>query len=561
MRRFPFHLLPILVAAFTACAPARPAGPDGAAQPGAQAQPQRTLTFIVKVEPIASTTNIDLSGGVNQAIIGRLFGAGLSQQDHLDVPRPYLAEALPTLNTDTWKVAADGTMQTTYRLRPNLSWHDGTPLTVEDFVFAYKVYRDPASNTQFDTARTREITSITTPDNRTIVLNWRRPNVDAGQLEGGKGGFAAMPRHVLEEPFNSDPSKLVGHPYFTTAYVGLGPYKLDRWEPGAFVEGTAFDGHALGKPKIEHVKVIWNGDSNVALATVLGGNADLAGDDALRFQQGNLLRKEWGPNKGVVLYNTTSVRYTQMQFRPELVNPKAMLDLRVRKALAHGIDRQGFLDALLEGEGYTADALISRERDYYSELDKVTAKYPYDIRRAAQYLTEAGLTKGSDGLFASTSEVFAPEVRGEQQNELVVMVDGWKRAGINAQVAVTPASLATDNEYRSFLPAMAVTKSSLADRTVNSKFATDTIAAPENRYGGTNKGGYSNPDYDRLYTSFNTTLDRGEANKLTVEIAKFVSEQLPGLPLYYDFQVTAHVAGLKGPLGNNFWNIQDWTWS
>ena len=108
---------------------------------------------------------------------------------------------------------------------------------------------------------------------------------------------------------------------------------------------------------------------------------------------------------------------------------------------------------------------------------------------------------------------------------------------------------------------MAVTKSSVPDRTLNSKYATETVAAAENRYGGTNKGGYSNPDYDRLYTSFGSTLDRAEANQITMEIAKFASENLPGLPLYYDLQVTAHIGALKGPLGNNFWNIQDWTWS
>jgi peptide/nickel transport system substrate-binding protein len=561
MRAFSAKLLPLILVAVTACAPARPTGSDSSAQPSTPAQPQRTLTILVKVEPIASTTNIDLSGGVNQAIVGRLFGAGLTQEDHLTTPIPYLAEALPALNTDTWKVSSDGTMQVTYRLRPNLTWHDGTPLSVQDFVFANKIYKDPGSNTQFDNARTRDITAIETPDDRTLVMSWRRPTIEAGQLTGGKGGFTAMPRHILEETFNAEPARLVGHSYFTTSYVGLGPYKLDRWEPGAFIEGTAFEGHALGKAKIDKVKVIWNGDSNVALATMLGGNADLAGDDALRFQQGTLLKKEWGDGRGQILFNTTSVRYTQMQFRPEVVNPKAMLDLRVRKALAHTIDKQGFVDALLDGQGYTADMLVSRDRAFYADLDKTITKYPYDVRRAEQYMTEAGLVKGSDGFFAMGGEQFAPELRGEQQNELVILADGWKRAGMNAQLSVTPASLATDNEYRSFLPAMAVTKSSVPDRTLNSKYATETVAAPENRYGGTNKGGYSNPDYDKLYTAFNSTLDRGEANKLTMEIARFASENLPGLPLYYDLQVTAHISALKGPLGDNFWNIQEWTWS
>lgn len=553
----------LLLATALVVAACAPPGSGGSAvgQSGAEAQPQRTLTILVKVEPLAATTNVDLSGGVNQSIVGRLFGAGLAHTDHRQVPQPYLADALPQLNTDTWKVSADGRMQTTYRLRPNLAWHDGMPLRAEDFSFAHQVYRDPQAGSLFDPARTRHIEEIAISDPQTLVFHWRRPLIEAGALEGGKGGFAPMPRHVLEEIFGRDPATIVSHPYWTTEYLGLGPYRLERWEPGAFLAGGAFDQHALGRPKIDRVKVIWNGDPNVALATMLGNNAHLAGDDALRFSQGALLKKEWADGRGAVIFDTTSSRYIQMQFRPEQVNPKAMLDVRVRRALAHTIDKQGFVDGLLEGQGFTADTLVPRERDYYPALELVMARYPYDLQRSEQLMGEVGFTRGSDGFYRSSAgESFAPEVRGEQQNELVILVDGWRRAGFNASISVTPPALATDNEYRAFLPALAVTKSSVADRTVASKYATETIATPENRYGGTNKGGYSNPEYDRLYTTFTGSLDREEQSSLMVQMLRMASEDLPGLPLYYDLRVTAHVSPLHGPLSSNFWNIHEWVW-
>ncbi len=59
-------------------------------------------------------------------------------------PVPYLAEAVPQLNTDAWRVNPDGTMETRYRLKPNITWYDGQPLTADDFVFAEEVYTEPA---------------------------------------------------------------------------------------------------------------------------------------------------------------------------------------------------------------------------------------------------------------------------------------------------------------------------------------------------------------------------------------------------------------------------------
>ena len=73
----------------------------------------------------------------------RLFNATLSLIDDQGVSRPYLAEALPQLNTDAWRVAPDGHMETTYHLRDNLAWQDGAPLTADDFALAFRVYTAP----------------------------------------------------------------------------------------------------------------------------------------------------------------------------------------------------------------------------------------------------------------------------------------------------------------------------------------------------------------------------------------------------------------------------------
>src|SRR5205823_14465892 len=117
--------------------------PSGQAPAGAEPQTIRTLPAAIRVEPASiagkglKQSSLTLGGTV------RTFNAGLSIIDDHDQPRPYLAETLPTLNTDSWKVNPDGTMETTYKLRPNLTWHDGAPLTADDFAFAWKVYTTP----------------------------------------------------------------------------------------------------------------------------------------------------------------------------------------------------------------------------------------------------------------------------------------------------------------------------------------------------------------------------------------------------------------------------------
>src|SRR5207248_9337210 len=108
-----------------ACSPSV-AGPSqpGQTGPGQATAPQRTLRLVARVEPGAATPRVDQSSGIVQDIAARLFVAGLTYLDDQEVPHPYLAEEVPQLNTDTWRVSADGKMETTYRLKPNLTWHD-----------------------------------------------------------------------------------------------------------------------------------------------------------------------------------------------------------------------------------------------------------------------------------------------------------------------------------------------------------------------------------------------------------------------------------------------------
>src|SRR5204863_6674767 len=167
----------VVATMLAACAPATPSGPPavtsgntGSSNPAAQppapaAQQSRTMVVMTRVEPKSILSKGILTGVfADGPAARRLFNAALFIENEREVPYPYLAEQGPQLNTDTWKVNADGTMETTYRLKPNLTWHDGQPLTADDFVFGWKVLADPALAGMFTPTPQNLMDEVLAPD-------------------------------------------------------------------------------------------------------------------------------------------------------------------------------------------------------------------------------------------------------------------------------------------------------------------------------------------------------------------------------------------------------------
>ena len=108
------------------------------------------------------------------------------------------------------------------------------------------------------------------------------------------------------------------------------------------------------------------------------------------LQQALTLRAEWGPTTaGTVLTTSDSWRGVWAQLRPQYANPRALVDPRVRRALAHSVNKQALNDASFEGQGVMTDApFIAAGVAYYPEVDRAIAKYPYNPRAAEQLMGE-----------------------------------------------------------------------------------------------------------------------------------------------------------------------------
>ncbi len=562
-------LLAIMGLAITSCAPAGTAivQPGSTAEQASATPVDRTLTAAIRVEPDSLATRSVLSGVfASFALARRLFNAELTLTDERGVPQPYLADAQPQLNTDSWRVTPDGHMETTWKLKPNLVWHDETPLSAQDFVFAWHVYQTP----EFGAASSRSIRSIqevTAPDDRTVLIGWNQPYPNADDMSG-TDGLPPLPRQILEQGFQqSDPAAFANNLFWTREYVGLGPYKLEQWEPGSYFQGLAFAQHVLGRPKITRIRVPFITDANTGLARLLAGELDMAVDNSINLEQAVELGTDWEKRGlGAVLYSSLTWQATAFQLRPELVQPQSLLDARVRKALAQAVDKQGFSNALYQGQIEISDFLISPRSKWGPAIEGAVQKYPYDLRRSEQLMNEAGFSRGADGLFASSAEgPFKAElkiVQGREQ-EVTIMASNWRKAGFDIHEAILPTALSIDPASRVTFPSMFTAIQGQGEGTLVN-FTSDQIPRTENNWRrGSNRGGWSNTEYDRLFDAFSTTLDPKQRAAQLAKMARILTEDVPVIPLLlpgipYAYASAVHGVQPAAPEGLISWNVHEW---
>ncbi len=512
-----------------------------------------------------------ISGSNSPVTTKRLFNAELALIDSSGTTRPYLAEGLPQLGTDSWRVFPDGRMETTYRLRPNLTWHDGRALTAEDFVFAWQAYTAPGIG-MFPPTPEDQMESVVAVDPRTVLIRWRAPYPDAGALVHGQ--LNPLPRHILEDLFASlgeDPTAadaINRHPYWTTEYLGAGPFRLEQWVPGSSIEGVAFDGHALGRPKIDRVILRIIADENTVLTNLLSRNVHYTTNLALRFEHALVLRREWeDARQGTVIMSASTPATVMVQFRPEFLQTPALLDVRVRRALAHTIDRQALNDGLFEGQGAMGEALVPPRMGYTEAVERAVPRHPYDPQHAERLMSEAGFRKGGDGFFAnSRGEHFRPEFRvnagTEWERAQAILTNNWQRAGYDLQPSVLPAASTRDNEAQHRFGGIGQRVIGASDQ-MWGFFTIAEIGSPADRWRGQNRTGWSDPEYERIWQLYNTTLDRAERDQQIVRMTSMLNEQLPIIMMYYQMIINAHLGTLRGPDEGTIttlahWNIHEW---
>src|SRR5439155_24029733 len=126
----------------------------------------------------------------------------------------------------------------------------------------------------------------------------------------------------------------------SAAYVGLGPFRISTWEPGSHVTLTAYDQFFLGRPDLDRIEVRFITDSNTLIANLKAGAIDSTfGSKKLDHDLLRELRREWeAKDAGTVVVFPSNYKFAEIQ---KLYDPRPadLVDVRVRRALLHGLDR------------------------------------------------------------------------------------------------------------------------------------------------------------------------------------------------------------------------------
>jgi peptide/nickel transport system substrate-binding protein len=273
----------------------------------------------------------------------------------------------------SWKGSADGRTWT-YTLRPNLKWSDGQPLTSADI--AYTVNRARKEEWLNYTSVVGNLTA-TAPDPSTVVI---RSSVSDPKLP--TMDVYVVPKHVWEKLDAKAVTK-----YDALDGVGSGPFTLEHLEKGQFARFKANPYYYGGKPAVDRV-VLRNFDNPDAMVAALKrGEIDAAEDvPGTAFHQ---LQKD--PNIVTVQGNQGAMNEFAINGGAGLKKPHpALLDLRVRQAIAHAIDKKTIVNRVLAGLGTPTDTLSVSPDTAWSPKIPDGQGFDFDIAKANQILDAAG---------------------------------------------------------------------------------------------------------------------------------------------------------------------------
>jgi peptide/nickel transport system substrate-binding protein len=344
------------------------AGTDAAARTSAQAAEQRARAGEVVV---AMDPNSEPAAGFNPA-----YGWGAGEHVH----EPLIQSTLTVTNPDLtigydlatdYSVSEDGLIWTV-TIRDDVSFTDGEPLTADDVAFTYNTVKDASSVSDFTMLDYAEAA-----DDRTVVFHMNRP-------------FSIWPYTMAVTGIVPE------HAYDSAAYgaspIGSGRYILKQWDRGQQVILEANPDYYGGEPLMKKVTILFM-EEDAAFLAAQAGQVDLAYTSATYSDQQiegyALASYATVDNRG---FNLPAVP-EQTDAQGRTVGNDLTADVRVRRAINMGIDRQEMIDHVLNGYGSPAYSVCD-QMPWYSEASEVE----YDPEGAAALLDEAGWKTGDDGV-------------------------------------------------------------------------------------------------------------------------------------------------------------------
>lgn len=549
-----------------------PTSPSAPAErsPGAEQTKPKHVTAAIVGDPYTLSAKLNTSGpGSNvpgSDALEDLVNSGLANTDNRGLLNPVLADAVPTIQNGRWVLLPDGRMETTWHIRPNARWQDGTPFTADDIIFTARVSQDKDVGWEYDAAFDA-VQSIESSDGgNTVTIRWKQPFIEADTMfsHSVSGRTLPLPRHLLEEPYTRDRATFMEQLYWSDQFVGTGPFKLREWQRGSHLVVDAHERFVLGRPRIDRVEVRFLTDPRTLAANILAGSIDLTIGRGVSLEQAVQVLDQW--HDGVMDYRVSNWLVAYPQFLDP--NPEIVSNLQFRRALVYALDRQQMADGLQDGLVSVAHTYLAPDDPAYPEVSPSVPRYEFDPARTIRMIEELQYKRDADGIFRGPSgQRLDLEIRvgaGEDLTEKagLSMADYWRRVGVAAEAVIVPTQRIRDREYAATFPGFYL-RGQPTDPARLGRFHSLKVPTPENRFIGDNNPRYRNPDFDMLLERYSMTVAQPARNQVLAQIVSHIADRVIMVGLFYRVEPTLYANRIKNvtarpPTSTQAWNAHEW---
>lgn len=513
---------------------------------GCQPRPTRNIAYYTNLggEP---TTLHPLNGndGYNRSVKNYILETLLYQDIETYEWRPSLA--------NEWHVSKNK-KEFTFKLRDNVFWHDGKPLTVEDVKWSFDAIFDDRFKAAVLRPYYEGIEKVEIIDERTvkfIAKNNYYKNFDIA------AGLYVLPKHFYEQ----EESKA----FFNKNLIGTGPYKLALYNRGNRIvleKNENWWGNELstGEWNFEKIVLRFVQDRNVALEMLKKGSLDFIGlqpVDYVRRTDG----ERWGESlHKVKTYNKTPKGYNFIGWN--LTHP-ILKDRNVRKALYHLVNRKLMIDKFEYGYSVPATGPVYPGSPYY---DESIAPIEFNPKKALALLRKQGwkdtdgdniLDKVIDGQKQKLSITILEPYEGFMKY-LTVFKEDAKKAGVEINIKLI--------EWSSFIKLIDERKFDAVRLAWSASVDWDPkqIWHSSSIDGGSNFIGYSNSEVDRLTDEARMIHDRDDRIKVLNKALRLIVDDYPYVWFTYkDATMYAHTDRIQKErdtyqygIGESFWKFE-----
>jgi peptide/nickel transport system substrate-binding protein len=416
-------------------------------------------------------------------------------------------EIIPVL-AESYEVSKDN-LQITVRLRPNLTWHDGHPITSEDIKFTYDRIVDPAVPAVNKEGWFNRLKDVEIVDDLTVVFVWSEQYAPALHAIAR---FAPIPKHIYGKgDFMSNPAN--------RAPIGSGAFKFEEWKSGQMITLVRNDDYYRENAYLDRIIFRSISDNSAAFSALRAGEID---EMAVRQAQ---WETQTGDKEFEAMFNKQVHYVPQYNYLAWNCRSEWFKDRRVRKAMSLLFDRPTLNDKLYSGYARLVSGPFYVNSWAY---DQSIEPLPFDRRAAAQLLEEAGwIDNDTDGVRERNGidfefEFYVPSGSTIAMEFATLLQESCKKVGIVVKIRQLERATYFDKVFKGEYTAAAQAWRLDHDPDIYDTFHTSQVPPF-----GLNHAFYSNLAVDSLLELGRREFDREKRQKIYHEVHRLIHEDQP----------------------------------